>query len=281
MTKPIFRWTIGNINKNSLVILKHSIRTALKYFGDTFDWIICCNSLQANELQLVVNLIQGKPIRIKEQKWEELCISLPFQEKNNDPKFPDFEKTGSIWKLCPPRIDLNVHEITMDNDIVFIKYVSEIESFLKSQKTLIAEDCVPYYGRCEDLMANYTRFFNSGLYGLPPNFDFGQKLIETWDLFKEYIPDHRLTYGEEQAMICHTLNQIDNIVIPCEKLCILPPVKLWKRNTDRDDGSTTSYESEYFENLMRSASALHFIMANRTENHRGWKAFLKKNTSFL
>jgi hypothetical protein len=82
---------------------------------------------------------------------------------------------GVAWKLYPPRLRPNAHEIFIDNDLIIDKLPVEIEIFLQSNN---------YFIYTEGLHVNTKgRFnwpigktFNSGLFGIPPNFDFKEQI---------------------------------------------------------------------------------------------------------
>jgi hypothetical protein len=145
--KPLARWTIGNTNKSGYESLILSIQSFKKYYD--IDVVVCHNCPASN-----------LPINI--QKFT-LIDQSKHLSVGPEPK-------GVAWKLYPPRLDLQRHEISVDNDLIINQPIEEIETFFKSDSTLLLGDNSRTYGRFEKHVPQGF-MINSGLYGMPPKFD--------------------------------------------------------------------------------------------------------------
>jgi hypothetical protein len=150
---PILRWTIGPVHDAGFQILSHSVKLIKKVYSD-FDFYILYNGLNVNQLDFISGL--GVPL-IKQ-----------------DGKGLECEASDVAWKLYPPRLDISRHEIFVDNDLILYKPLEEIEWFLKQNNGfIVTEGEGRLYGN-KRVPENIK--INSGLFGIPPNFDFAQAI---------------------------------------------------------------------------------------------------------
>lgn len=157
--KPLVRWTIGNVRDVGFEMLRESIRHFKKIYPD-FDYFVCCNEIKNKKFPDNINVFLQ----------DHNCCSIPI-------------KPNSInaWKLFPPRLRINSHELFIDNDLIIYKKIPQISEFLKSTRPLC-------YGTHDDRPFPYgifsknfdkTKFkLNSGIFGLPPNYDFEAEIIK-------------------------------------------------------------------------------------------------------
>ena len=203
MEKPIFRWIIGNNSlPRGLDVLSVSILNAKKIYKDEFDWFICYNTNDSDKLYKIERLARKHQIKLYTQSWDQCPIPEPLQPDRSDGLNDHASAGGSMWKYCPARIKENVHEIICDNDIVLVKRVDEIDQFLTQKKVLLTQDANSFLGRYEDFQES-EKTYNSGFIGLPPNYDFAQKIFQMWD--KTQYSD--LSYADEQGLITLVLSQ--------------------------------------------------------------------------
>lgn len=161
--KPLVRWTIGSLNnKDSFDCLERSIKSWKRLYGDLFDCVVCYNGIDSNRINLNIKKIDQKDFNF-------LCF---------DPK-------NTAWKIHPPRLRFDSHEIFIDNDLILYEKIPIIEDFLNSNEIIF---CTEAYKRCYgqyDSFVNSHLKLNTGLFGLPPYFDFGEKIKEKcffdWD----------------------------------------------------------------------------------------------------
>jgi hypothetical protein len=144
-------------------------------------------------------------------------VQLIDQKQINILDLWKFSSAG--WKLCPPRIDLNCHEIFCDNDLILLKPCKIIDNFLL-KNTVFA---------CDGLQRNFGNFdsyvpagikLNTGIFGIPPGFDLKTKLIKIqakvqnkgWnDIFDEqgFIAT---VFSKEPGCVIIPINEIYNCV---------------------------------------------------------------------
>lgn len=207
MSKPIIRWTLGAAKlKSSYRILDKSIKSILNLYADRFDYYVLYND-DVKEYELNCLIEKYKNIRFLKQDWGSCPIRLKipseYYDKNNK-HFYDQRINGSFWKICPPRLNRNVHEIILDNDLIFLKRPKAIENFLcKNDKNFIIEDSNKYLGLYDNLFENEKQGYNSGIIGLHPNYDFEKDLTKNASHLNDCLDDN--DYGNEQGLLMYTL----------------------------------------------------------------------------
>lgn len=192
--KPIARWTIGNTTLDGYKCLNLSIDSFLKFYE--MDIVICYNTKIEN---LPKNL-------------HKFSLLDQTNYENSEPK-----PKGVAWKLYPPRIDIDRHEICIDNDIVFNDRIKQIDDFLNNKSTLLLEDLSRTYGRFEKHVPPGFRI-NSGIYGMPPGFDF-ESFVKFYsgnewqkNAFNQH--DKSETFDEQGIVALALLNHSSYIIIP-------------------------------------------------------------------
>ena len=250
--KPLFRWTCGPCLQQGLEILEESVKRTVEALGfDNFDWAICYNGLTKEQIAFVKKFIEGKSIHLILQDWS----NCPVPDNVQTPQRKDgtFQPNGTLcggtmWKVCPARLRLNSHEIIMDNDIVLLKKFPQIDQFLNSNKALILEEPVRFYGRYDCLFPQNSSNLNSGFMGLPPDYDFAKKICETWETHGKYT---QLSQADEQGLLMYTLAQEPSIRIKPDQMIEILHRDFGKKITGEEEG-------------------LHFTQSNRANNHRAW-----------
>lgn len=152
--KPLFRITVGPVKELGLKLLRKNIRLLKRIYPEV-DIAVCFNQIDPNLLNVDVEKIDQI----------DFIDSLPY--------FPKAE----TWKLYPPRLRLSSHEIILDNDILLFKRVPEIDEFLNSDRPLLLNGRVKVYGKYQSLIKS-SHAINSGIFGIPPNFDFKKEIEE-------------------------------------------------------------------------------------------------------
>lgn len=159
--KPLVRWTIGNVREVGFEILRESISRFKRLYSD-FDYLICYNEIENKKL----------PDQVNSFLQDHDCCSIPV-------------KPNSInaWKLFPPRLRIDSHELFIDNDLIIYKKVPQINEFLKNTHRPLCYgtyDNRPFpYGIFSNNFDKSKKFkLNSGIFGLPPNYDFESEIIK-------------------------------------------------------------------------------------------------------
>ena len=182
--KPLWRWVVGDVHKDGLSILRQSIKNVKSLYGSLFDYLVCFNGIEPSRLP--------KGIEIYTQSTD---LSLG-------------NINGPTWKLCPPRIRENSHEIIVDNDILFYSRIPEIDIFLEGELGLMGEGMIRQFGIFDNNVKKGIKL-NSGIVGYPPGFVFDTPNIE-WQ-----------THFDEQGFVASILqNRCIVISIQCLSICL-------------------------------------------------------------
>lgn len=263
MKKPIIRWTIGCCLPQGLKVLRESMRSAKRIFGDHCRYFVYYNQLEDAALDFCTDVIPT--ITIKKQDWAD----CPFPNQPTATCFVDGRYlrntricNGSLWKLCPPRLDMDCHEIHMDNDLILVRMSKKIKNFLSNNIPLVLQDKVRFFGRYDHLFDKSVIGYNSGLVGLPPSFDLKTKLINLW---QEQGRPTNISYAEEQAFVCKVLTENKHILIENKELVEFSADGFFvlnaKRTIDHIPYEYTGREIGY-----------HFLEVNRLP-HKEWPKF--------
>lgn len=258
MGKPLWRWTVGNCLKQGLEILAESIKRTTAALGvNNWDWIVCYNGLTLNNLEFLQSSIGQLPVQFVGQNW----ATCPVPDNCQTPRRRDgsFEWNGNkcggtMWKVCPARMRMETHEIVMDNDVVLLRKFPQIDEFLAhTDKVLLLEEPIRFYGRYDCLFPADPPFFNSGFMGLPPGFDFATLIHETW---KKHGGYENLSQADEQGLLTYTLSRYPNVrVSPLQMVEVL--------------------HRDYQTKITGKEQAIHFTQANRIDNHHTWREYKK------
>lgn len=181
MEKPLIRWTVGPPRSRfDDAILRRSVLNFRALYGDRFDHVLCVNGRDGLDLaDLGVEIIAQTSVE-----------GAP-------------EPSGVAWKLYPPRLRPDAHEIFIDHDIVFVERIGKIEAFLSSSDTFIYSQSFSVDGRYGSFRAQVPPGFrlNSGFFGVPPGFVFDLSSVEGW---REYFDEQGFVASE----LCRQTNLI-------------------------------------------------------------------------
>jgi hypothetical protein len=227
--KPLARWTIGNSTPDGYKCLWESIASFQRFYD--LDVAICYNC-DPNNLGGIVPQFR----LINQEDYRVTC---------------KVEPKGVAWKLYPTRLDLNTHEIAIDNDIIIKSPIAEIDEFLSSDCTLLLEGDNRTYGRFERHVPPGFNI-NSGIYGMPPGFNL-QKFLDfyvndPWEKNAFGQHDENFTF-DEQGLIATAL-------LSYKRFTIIPQT------------SIANCEHELVE-----GSGHHFIGLNRRSFHRPYRLY--------
>lgn len=236
--------------------MEESVRKTTETLGfDKFDWAICYNGLTKDQVNFVKKVIGGRSVHLILQDWGNCPIPDDMQTpRRADGSFqPDGTRCGgTLWKVCPPRLRMESHEIVMDNDIVLLKKFPQIDEFLASHdKALLLEEPIRFYGRYDCLFPKESVNFNSGFMGFPPGYDYGAEIYKNW--FDHGSLTH-LSQADEQGLLTYTLSRQPSVRVKPEQM-----VEILHR--------------EFGRNITGDEQGLHFTQANRAPNHRAWKFY--------
>ena len=194
MYEAIVRWNLGDVSKEGLDCLQLSIEKFQNLHKNySFDYYVFYNGIKKDRLKNLKNVKI-----ISKSDYKNSLLIPPPHEKHDLP----------AWKLYPPRVDKNKHEIIIDNDIVIFNKINYLDDFLKNKIVYITEAKErAYSGKVEPYIPKKFHI-NSGFICLPPEFDLQKKIndvikdfnIKTWDNHKD-----------EQAIIGYIFSQMNNL----------------------------------------------------------------------
>lgn len=216
--KPVIRWIIGSCSDSGFDLLKMSILKFKKIYLDKFYYVICYNNLSKNQFsKLPLHLCD----EIIDQKH--YCESLSYTPPNCN------HLGGPAWKLYPPRMYFDRHEIIIDNDIVIYKNLPEIDLFLNSNNIFLTTEAYArnYAGKFINLIKPDFKI-NSGLVGLPPLFDYGMKIQQLLNSVSCNEQKRWETHFEEQAIVATILQNQNTLIIPLHKIQVTGKVMGYK-----------------------------------------------------
>jgi len=224
---PLCRWVIGPTHSRGLDMLRLSIQQMHKLYPQ-FDLEVCFNQIPGH---IIWDKVGDLPVTFHKQKGDELGI----QPTHNN------VKKGVNWKLYPARRRIHTHEIIMDNDLILFNKVLEIDKFLDSNRSIILQAYNRNYGQFDDHVRPDLSV-NTGMYGMPPKYNFGSKINE---LLKNRTWQDR---GDEQGIVATCLQDLDPIVVSYN---VIAPMDNYAK--------------------FRYAKGVHFIHGNAAEFHKAWK----------
>lgn len=229
-TKIIFRFTLGVTHQDGLDVLYFSIKK-LKNIYPEAQIVVCYNSIKNKN---ILKNLDAELFHVKNKG-----------EMEYDPKH-------EMWKMYPPRYDINSYEIVMDNDVFLFSRCQQIDEFFQGNHCLLLRGKARSYGKYDHLVKQPFAF-NSGFYAMPPQYDFLSdiKLACRDDDKREWT-----NWCDDQGIISH---------------CLM------KRNYEiiENDTILNYFPEDSFE-IPLGIKGIHFIGLNRGLR-KNWKSILYSN----
>lgn len=201
----IFRWTIWGDKNNNLELLKYSILSFKKFFGENNRYIVFTDDKKnLNDISNIAEVFE-------------------FEENN----LFNINSVATWKKWCPiPRIDMNEHESYIDSDVFLVSYPTEIFDFLKDNKSKFAildefKGQSWQHGAMNIKANKDTPFINAGLFIQKSGFDITKNLLLEFNWWRKNIKSEDIKHHDEQGALAIALTKykINN------ELCILPKEK--------------------------------------------------------
>jgi hypothetical protein len=193
--KPLVRWTIGNVDVGGWESLKKSIKILPRSYPE-FDLVLCHNNLTSDQ----INNLTDMGIKTYKQTQNYLKVG------------------SSGWKLIPPRLRIESHELWLDNDVIIQKRLPSIDKWLESKTGIISHGLYGLYGKYKKFIKEGLNL-NAGVFGLPAYFDFEQKINELYNLVLESLPLNMPF--DEQGLVSTIISNIPGFIkIPKEEIII-------------------------------------------------------------
>jgi hypothetical protein len=254
--KPIFRWTIGRPSKNGYECLEYAIKSFLKLYGDDFDYYIMYNNC---DIQRLREIVARRPITLIAQTWEHSPV--PVVESNKSP---------TLWKFCPARLDITRHEIVCDNDLIIVKMVKQISEFLnRNDCSILVEDPIKYQGKFCHLFDDGEKY-NAGFVGLPPGFDLGRNMKSLWE--KNGMPEF-IGPADEQGLTTMAIKSEKFILVSQENFCMVHTngATAFSHYDSKTNTNAIGFRDISF--FQDNSDAYHFVGLNAKEQHNYWELF--------
>jgi hypothetical protein len=192
---PLIRITVGPVKQQGINILRWSI-PKLKEIYPECDLCICHNQWTDTSIleRLGIELV----------RQEDYLDSLPYPPPEH----------SVAWKLFPPRLRPDDYEIVVDNDILFFRRISEIDTFLKSDMVLLYQGLNDNRGgQYQDQIPTGIRV-NSGIFGMPPKFE---------PKFEEKIKPWKGYYDEQGLVAASLLRNDPYLMVPLTAVPLIQP----------------------------------------------------------
>lgn len=163
------RWTIGDVSPAGFEALRLSVHGARRLFGRRAMYTICVNTLTVEEARRRAGPLPD------EAAWRRIEGGVPDCLR---PFLSDDMSEGTGWKLVPPRLHADAHELALDNDVILWDLPEALRRWLADDggRKVIAADVAPGHGRFAGLCGPEPR--NSGIRGIPARFDFEGAIAE-------------------------------------------------------------------------------------------------------
>jgi len=243
--KPLIRWIVGPVSEQGLEILELAISRFKMVYGHLdLDLCVCYNQIK---FDVIAHL-------------EKYGVTFYNQHKYNGIKIPP---KGEMWKIYPPRLRKDAHELIIDNDLVIFEPVSEIAEFLEGKVPIIlsGRGRRRYYGQFDGVVPEGVQL-STGMFGFHPGFDFNEIVQVMCELnpMNEWMQNRRLGLYDDQGLIAHAVTKDhEPIVVPQESIFNFNPK---------------------MKNIIPiEAKGAHFVGANvrRSWLHPVWQKFKEKN----
>lgn len=201
--KPLIRWVVpGHLNGLGCESLEASVASWQTIYGDLFDYCICVNRLN----------------KINRLKFEHLAELVNQEDHLGSLCCKPFD---TAWKLYPPRLRQDSHEIIVDNDLILHQRSPSVDAFLaKSEGFVVTSAHRRFYGQFDSLV-DLALKVNTGLMGFPPGYDLGLHL--NWVL-KMYTTKGWQGHCDEEGAVTFLMSRGDLTVIPMDEICVCNPL---------------------------------------------------------
>lgn len=228
--KPFVRYTVGSTTSNGILCLIEGVRQFSALYPECVI-VVCYNQLTHKQLG----------------KLRTANITLVNQEEHIDSlSVKPIQGYNVHWKLYPPRLSIDTHELFIDNDIVLTRRLDKIDRFLQGQHFLLYQGLHGLYGNYPPLLQSNIKI-NSGVFGLPPHYDWKQDLVE-------YVADWNDPF-DEQGLVARLIAKPVDIISQIE----IPIIE-------------TNHSLKAHDTNM-SCCGYHFVGLNRSEAHIGFMEY--------
>jgi hypothetical protein len=172
MANPILgiRWTIGDVRERGFRALRLSLLGAYRLYGSGAEYVVCVNSISVARARAltgdVPKVVEWEAALTRPSGWLGAALGVGMAE-------------GVAWKLAPVRRFPDRFELSLDNDVILWSEPAALTEWRASgNHCVLAEDVRPAFGQFAGECGRHP--LNTGIRGLPPNFDFEGRLRAVW-----------------------------------------------------------------------------------------------------
>jgi len=236
----IARWTIGSTLTTGIRILEESVRLFDSLYK--LKKYICYNNIKLSKIQHLSK------------------YGVKFVNQHLHPA-PIYESVNETWKYRPARLNIDSHEIFIDNDLVITSKIPKIDQFLQTNRSLMLKGRRRYYGKYDHLIDKNLKI-NTGIFGLPPYFDLEKEMKEIckFDSINKWVQNREKGLFDDQGIITACLQKLNPIII--------------------NENEIFNYDCNFEEKPDDAVVGFHFINANRT-THKGWIDYVNNKCKLL
>lgn len=160
------RWTIGDVSEVGFEALRLSICGAWNLFGRRAQYAVCVNTVPVSR---AIEAAGSLPCTVQ---WLDTNDFVPAWLR--DHVAPHMAE-GVAWKFAPVRAFPELHELSLDNDVILWRVPEALKDWLFSENAcLMAADIQPAFGQFASMCGD--RALNSGIRGVPPDYDLEARL---------------------------------------------------------------------------------------------------------
>ena len=215
------RWTVGDVSQSGFESLHLSLWSAWRLFGDDAKYAVTVNSIALEQAR---SRVGEAPDGLQ---WVRSVDLVPkWLDSHVDSEMAE----GVAWKLCPVRVFPERYELSFDNDVILWDVPPAIRSWLNSSNAeacLMAEDvqrCLGQFAGMSD-----PRSINSGIRGLPPEFDYERRLqamlVQTGIKMRSEL--------DEQGLQAATLSRTELYLVSTTDVSICSPFPMHQKTLGR------------------------------------------------
>lgn len=246
------RWTIGDVSAQGFEALRLSVESVIRLFGQDTFYVICVNSVS-------IDTARARTGKIPDFVWwRDTASELPDFLKD---RFDRNMSEGVGWKFAPLRISPDRHELSLDNDVILWDIPQSLHQWLaQTERCLIAEDVQRYLGQFDSFCPQGS--YNSGIRGLPPNFEFGAA-VESVLLEHEHRLGRQAKLAselDEQGLQVAAVSRYNPpLVVPVDEVTICSPFWPKRPNLGRCGAHFVGLNARHLPWNYYDRPALHWI----------------------
>lgn len=256
------RWTIGDVSDPGFEALALSIRSARKLFGPESEYAVCVNSLSLSVAKDRLGAIA------RQVQWIHAAQHVPGWLRD---QLDENMAEGVAWKLAPVRLFPDRYELSLDNDLILWQIPVAIQQWMYSsdpESCVMAEDaqrCLGQFSDCGD-----ARAINSGIRGIPPNFDLEERLRKELQK-KGVILRSEL---DEQGLQAAVLSRAHLALVSREEVSICSPFPMHQQSLGRCGAHFVGLNQRFLPWELEGRGA-HEVIQER------WRAYQKDLTKLV